>query len=185
MPLMSVSSRRVRAAVASALLVAGISAAAVSHTSASSGGSVQFRIRDNCDAASFNAAIGPGTCSGDGNTTFAEFVAALSSGGHAKWRFQPDSTEVAKGTAMSVVNRGGEAHTFTEVVNFGIGGLVDVLDSSQPPGTPQAIPVGGFESIQVVPPGMSAQLGVLAPGTHLFQCMIHPWMRSTVTVKHR
>ncbi len=185
MPLMSLSSRRVRVVAVGALLAVGVSSAAVSNTSASSGGSVEFRMRDNCDAPSFNAVIGEGTCVGDGNTTFDEFAAALSSGGHPKWRFQPGSTEVKKGTSAKVVNRGGEVHTFTEVFNFGIGGLVPLLDQSQPPGTPQAIPVSGFENLEFLPPGSVTNLGVLAPGTHLYQCMIHPWMRSTVVVKNR
>ncbi len=185
MPLMSISSRRVRVVVVGALLVVGVSSAAVSNTAAGGGDSVEFRIRDNCDAATFNAVIGPDTCVGDGNTTFDEFVAALPSGGHPKWRNQPESTEIEKGASIKLVNRGGEFHTFTEVINFGVGGLVDILDSSQPPGTPQAIPVDGFENLQFLPPGSVTKLPVLAPGTHRFQCMIHPWMRSTVVVKHR
>lgn len=186
MLLIPVSSRRfLRVAVVGALLAAGVTSAAVSQTAASGGDSVEFRMRDDCDVDSFNEFVGPDTCVGDGDTTFEEFLAALPSGGDSKWRFQPESTEVKRGANVKVVNRGGEGHTFTEVFNFGVGGLVDILDTSQPPGTPQAIPVDGFENLEFLLPGSVTNLGVLAPGTHLFQCMIHPWMRSTVVVRNR
>jgi hypothetical protein len=32
-------------------------------------------------------------------------------------------------------------------------------------------------------PGRSRTLTSLAPGVHRYQCMIHPWMRSTITVR--
>jgi hypothetical protein len=37
----------------------------------------QVQLLDDCDPATFNAAIGPGTCIRDGGTTFSEFVAQL------------------------------------------------------------------------------------------------------------
>ena len=33
------------------------------------------RIQDQCDPASFNLAVGPGTCTGSGQTTFDHFIA--------------------------------------------------------------------------------------------------------------
>jgi hypothetical protein len=73
-------------------------------------------------------------------------------------------------------NRGGEVHTFTEVVNFG-GGIVDELNAALPPDTPPAVPIG---SLRFIPAGAQSELPVLAAGTHLFECLIHPWMRTTV-----
>ena len=87
-------------------------------------------IRDDCDPATFDEAVGPGTCIGDGDTTFAEFLDALADGGHDKWRFNSDRTETD--LAVNSSNRGGEVHTFTEVGQFG-GGFVPLLNMRQAP----------------------------------------------------
>ena len=34
-----------------------------------------------------------------------------------------------------------------------------------------------------VPPGATLAVGPLDSGTYLFQCLIHPWQRSTVVVR--
>jgi hypothetical protein len=41
------------------------------------GATRQVQVLDDCDPATFNAAIGPGTCVKDGGTTFSEFIAQL------------------------------------------------------------------------------------------------------------
>lgn len=184
MPHTSTLTRRaLRATVAGALLAGALLVVAVDSTSAKGDNALTVTMRDNCDAASFNAAIGPGTCVGDGNTTFDEFLAALPPG-HPKWRNQVGSGELKAGQSISVVNRGGEFHSFTEVSQFG-GGIVDVLNQIGGFTTP-AVPVGPFDpATALLPPGGKSTISMLAPGTHMFQCMIHPWMRSTITVKAR
>ena len=83
---------------------------------------------DNCDPATFNAAIGPGTCAATPHkldTTFAEFAALLFSPlaaniiGHPVWNFAPGYISVRAGQTVRVTNAGGEGHTFTEVTDFG------------------------------------------------------------------
>ena len=74
-------------------------------------------------------------------------------------------------------NRGGRAHTFTEVADFG-GGFVPPLNGAlitapecANPGTLTFVPCGGSETVT----GLDA-------GLHKFQCCIHPWMRGAVKV---
>ena len=82
-------------------------------------------------------------------------------------------------------NRGGEAHTFTEVSQFGGGGIVPVLNeilfgTQNPP---------LFFDPEPRSPLRSAggrgddHADTLTPGTHLFICAIHPWMEDTVVVR--
>jgi hypothetical protein len=91
---------------------------------------------DNCEPATFNNAIGPGTCAflpHEKDTTFAEFVALLFSPlaaniiGHPAWNFAPGYISVPAGQMVRVTNAGGEGHTFTEVTAFG-GGFVPFLN---------------------------------------------------------
>lgn len=154
------------------------------------GGTLSVRMRDNCDPATFTAGIPqiPNVCVGGGEVTFAEFVAALPDGGHHDWRFQPNSTEVKPGTALRITNQGGETHSFTEVSRFGTNALppfAEFLNSSLPAGTPPAIPVDpAGVGATFVPSGGSLNVPALSLGVHRFQCFIHPWMRSTITVKN-
>src|SRR5262245_14266781 len=85
------------------------------------------RLQDNCDPATFNLAVGPNTCVGDGEVTFPEFLAALFDGGHPDWQFHFGRGKVDKGEALTLKNEGGEFHTFTEVAQFG-GGSIDLLN---------------------------------------------------------
>ena len=150
-------------------------------------------IRDDCDPATFNAAVGPGTCVGNGGTTFDEFLAALANGGHDKWRFNDPRTETD--FAVNASNRGGETHSFTEVDEFG-GGFIPLLNMGQEPATPcvalddngDPIPDGNGAFVpgagalaSLVPPGGRTGTQGLSKGSHKFQCCIHPWMRTVVT----
>src|SRR5271157_2363533 len=80
---------------------------------------------DECDPATFNAptAVGPDFCRNvalGASTKFADLLAAAQSGKpDPKWDFEPDSLTINKGTVLSVVDQGGEPHTFTEVAKFG------------------------------------------------------------------
>ena len=85
------------------------------------------KVEDKCDPATFNAAVGDGTCVGDGNVTFAEFFAKVNpvDFGHDAWRFQFGRGKVDRGETLRATNDGGEFHTFTEVKQFG-GGCIDL-----------------------------------------------------------
>jgi len=136
---------------------------------------------DDCNAASFNAVIGPGTCAKDGGTTFDEFVSQLLAGGQAPaWRNAPTSIQLPVGGSIEAYNRGGEFHTFTEVANFG-GGCVAPLNAllGLTPVPECAIP-GIFATGAA--PGGEVDTPALGAGVHRFECLIHPWMRATVTV---
>jgi hypothetical protein len=62
-------------------------------------------------------------------------------------------------------------------VNFG-GGFVPELNATLPPGTPLAVPIGDFRFIAA---GERIDLSVPVVGMHRFECLIHPWMQTTVT----
>ena len=141
----------------------------------------QVEMLDNCDGPSFNATIGPGTCLRNGGLTFEHFFAALSKGGAPSWRFSPGQLTVEAGGTITAPNRGGEFHTFTPVAAFG-GGCVDELN--EPLGL-TAVPECGIPGIfgtTGAGPGASVTTGSLGAGTQRFMCLIHPWMRTTVTV---
>lgn len=156
---------------------------AASGTTIASQTTRHLNMLDDCDAVSFNAVIGPGTCTRtDPGTSFQDFVGQLLATGQAPaWRFSPASLQLPTGASIVAFNKGGEDHTFTEVANFG-GGCVQVLDDllglSPVPecGNPALFPG------TLVEQGDSLQTAPLAPGVHLFECLIHPWMRATVTV---
>jgi hypothetical protein len=142
------------------------------------------QILDDCDPATFNAAIGPGTCVKDGSTTFSEFIGQILAQGRAPaWRFAPDHLSLAAGGTLVAHNRGGEEHTFTEVANFG-GGCISALNDLlglTPVAECAGFPGGAFAAT-VVPAGGTEEAGPLAPGLRRFQCLIHPWQRTTVDV---
>ena len=168
--------------VAAMALVVGTSAAVFVTSTSAGDDTKEIKVRDECEPDSFNAALGPGACVGDGDVTFEELLATLTPeiGGHDKWR-QPTNVDTKVGRSLKVVNRGGEFHSFTEVANFGAG-VVPELNAALPPDTPAAVPVGPFNGIDA---GGSITLSGFTKGTHLFQCMIHPWMRTTLVVKPR
>jgi plastocyanin len=143
----------------------------------------QVVIRDDCDPATFNAVIGPGACVKEGSTTFSEFVAQLLAQGRAPaWRFAPDHLKLAAGGTVKARNVGGEEHTFTEVASFGGGciGFLNGLLGLSPVPECAGFPDGLFGAT-LVPAGDSFTV-TLAPGIHRFECLIHPWMRTTIDV---
>lgn len=159
-------------------------------------GTQSFRVRDDCDAATFNAAIGPGTCDArfGGGTTFQRFIDELTEDQEVgSWRFNPDKVGMDRGQRSMFESRGGEFHTFTRVAEFG-GGIVPLLndltgaggtrpecgvaDTLAPPS-----PTNVFVPAGAAFPGPTAGSAELPKGTTKWQCCIHPWMQSTVTVK--
>ena len=142
------------------------------------GETTKIFVMDRCEQASFDAAVEPGTCVRNGGVTFDTFVKRLNpnDGGHNAWTFSRHQVVVTGDQTLTLTNTGGEGHTFTEVANFGAG-FVPPLNAALPPGTPDAIPVG---PLNLMAPGDTLVLGPLPLGTHLFECLIHPWMRSVV-----
>jgi hypothetical protein len=147
---------------------------------ASAGEARTIGILDRCDPESFNDALeDPDACVGrNGGVHFDTFLERVNpkDGGHSAWRFSPGQVRLRPGQFLRAENRGGEVHTFTEVEEFG-GGFVDELNAALPPGTPAAMPIG---DLRFIPAGAQSKLDPLAAGTHLFECLIHPWMRTTV-----
>jgi plastocyanin len=144
-------------------------------------------IKDDCDPATFNAAIGPGTCVGNGRTTFQSFIAQLQANGlvanrSAKgWKFVPGMFELDAGADIVARNKGGESHTFTEVQNFG-GGCVAPLNAILHLTPVPECSTGAFAAT-LIPAGGTRDVTGLAPGLHHFECLIHPWMRTDVVVE--
>jgi len=150
---------------------------------------------DECDPVTFNPALGEeggGFCHnvtlyglGMGfETTLDELVHAANSGTpDPGWDFEPDELTIQKGTTLSVVDQGGEPHTFTEVAQFG-GGFVPALNHGEAT-VPEC--AGGFSNVAVartrILQGSHLEVANLSKGTHRFQCCIHPWMHFEVRVK--
>ena len=143
----------------------------------------QVVIRDDCDPATFNAQIGPGTCIKEASTTFSEFIGQLLSQGRAPaWHFAPGRLKLAAGGTLEGSNKGGEDQTLTEVANFG-GGCIAVLNGLlglSPVPECAGFPGGALGATLIL--AGETRTVTLAPGIHRFECLIHPWMRTTVTV---
>jgi plastocyanin len=143
---------------------------------------------DECDPTTFNQALGPGFCKNIalGYTTTLSDLFSEAQSGHPdpKWDFEPDTVHIKAGTTLSVVDEGGEPHTFTEVKEFG-GGFIKQLNGPGEHTIPECR--GGFGKVTVARTrllqGSQLQVTGLAPGEHLFECCIHPWMRVKVEVK--
>jgi len=166
----------------------GIGLAAVLAVTAAADSGRKFDVTDECAP---NADWGPNGClQEEGTVTRAEFAAANLNryAGHPSWRIDPPYVADGPG-AVRARNTGGRGHTFTEVANFG-GGFVAGLN---PPGAlvaPECATVGANGVLTpaapaqatTIAPGQELHVADLAPGTHNFQCCIHPWMRTTVKV---
>jgi plastocyanin len=168
----------VNLAVGTCLAVAGASAvgrAAAVHN---------VDLHDQCDPATFNAAVGPGTCVGNaGGVPFDMFVAQVTKTQQAgAWHIAPGIVQMQDGEALVAQNTGGEQHTFTEVQQFG-GGLVDFLNqlSGNPVPVPECNPAN--PEIQFLNPGQKTEPDFEEPGVHHYQCCIHPWMRTDIIVR--
>ena len=150
----------------------------------------QIVALDECDPTTFNAALGPDFCKnvalaalGFATTLDDLFAQAAAGTPDPGWDFEPDVVHIKKGTVLSVIDQGGEPHTFTEVAKFG-GGFIDGLNGGQA-AAPEC--AGGFKNLAVARTrliqGSNLELGNLSKGTHRFECCIHPWMRVRVEVK--
>ena len=150
---------------------------------------------DECDPESFNAVLsesGGGFCHNVSLATFgfATKLSDLLNGAENNmpdpgWDFEPDQLTIKQGTILSVVDQGGEPHTFTEVKAYGNGFLPPLNPGSSTTVIPECS--GGFKNIAVartrVVQGSHLDITGLSKGKHLFQCCIHPWMRMEVDVQ--
>ncbi len=146
-------------------------------------GTVQVSLRDNCDPASFDAALGdPNGCvKNSGGMPFNTFVAVLTRNQTiAPWAITPFQANLAPGTVLAVTNVGGEAHTFTRVASFG-GGFVGLLNTLSGNTTPVA--ECNPATVDILPAGGTQSVVVADDGTENYQCCIHPWMRMVVNGK--
>jgi plastocyanin len=145
---------------------------------------------DECDPVTFNAALGPDFCKnialaalGYATTLSDLFQKAANGTPDPGWDFEPDTVKIKEGGTVSVVDQGGEPHTFTEVKQFG-GGFIGPLNHGE--ATVQECD-GGFSKVAVaktrILQGSTVQITGLSKGEHHFQCCIHPWMRMNVEVK--
>jgi plastocyanin len=142
----------------------------------------RIQMMDACDPESFNAVLGEGTCVRQGGITFARFLGLLEK--HQKvgaWVFAPGKVNARVGQTLVAINNGGEAHTFTEVEEFG-GGVVPELNELS--GTPEPAPEClALAPEDFVPPGGTYREDVEEAGTERYMCCLHPWMRTVVTAK--
>jgi len=177
------------ALIAGSLALAGATLAlAQEHPSHHHASSVaQIVALDECDPATFNAALGPDFCKnvtlGAFTTLDNLFAEAAAGTPDPNWDFEPDVIKIKEGSTVSVVDQGGEPHTFTEVAQFG-GGFIDGLNGGQAMVEECS---GGFGNIAVartrILQGSHIEITGLSKGEHLFECCIHPWMRVKVEVK--
>lgn len=179
--------RSFRLPVAAALAAATfIALAGMSPAGASGDDSELIRVQDDCDPQTFNAVLGQGACVGDGDTTFAEFIEEMEDEQEAgKWRTNPRKTHIKHGESLHVVNQGGEPHTFTHVARFGPGCVPELNELSGLDGPPVANCGLAFTRTFLPADGGSFDVHGLKRGKHRFECMIHPWMHTTVQVRRR
>lgn len=189
---------RVRCLFAVLLFAGATCAMAQGHSSKESSTESSPRIAqivalDECDPKSFNAdpsqgGVGTDFCKNvalGAQTSIVDlFNGAAQGHPDPKWDFEPDTLKVEEGTILSVVDQGGEPHTFTEVAKFG-GGFIDGLNAPGEEPAPECS--GGFSNVAVaktrILQGSTSLVTGLSKGHHRFQCCIHPWMRVDVEVK--
>jgi hypothetical protein len=136
-------------------------------------------MMDACDHASF-AAQGI-DCSRNGGVSFEQLIAQLQAHQSAgAWHNSPSIMDARVGLTLDAVNNGGEVHTFTKVAHFG-GGVVPILNQL----TGNLVPAPEcLAETNFVPPGGADADDVVGEGTSLYQCCIHPWMRTVVHGTH-
>ena len=142
------------------------------------------KVRDACDPATFNAALGEGACVRDSGGKRVEFEELLA-GEIDAWSFTRKA-RIDEGDALEVrFDKGGEAHSFTEVAAFGPGCIPELNELLGLPGfAPECATFPQRMATEYIGPGVETlSVGNLSAGEHRFMCLIHPWMQSTVTVR--
>ncbi|SEQ27714.1 hypothetical protein SAMN05421756_10314 [Microlunatus flavus] len=139
-----------------------------------------LELRDACDKASWDVEF-PGLCTRSaGSVSLPEFREELADGGSGAWWIRQRSIGLDQGDSVAATNVGGIVHTFTEVDQFGKGCVPEWNQAVQD--TVDNCDFGRFLQT-LVAPGTSSAAQQPTVGVHRFQCLIHPWMRTTVTVK--
>jgi hypothetical protein len=195
-------------AIVSVLAVSAASLALVATAGAKGGGEgVVIQSRDACDPATFPVPCNRTDNSG-GVVAFDDLLATVAAEhSHPAWKFTKDHLTVKRGTpVVAEFGRGGEVHTFTDVTATGPGGpgCVAVLNNlifgspdlapmcgALDPATGAGVNLGKIifgspeDNIPAsgLLPGQPLTIDTSTPGTRFFQCMIHPWMRTTLTVE--
>ena len=164
------------AATLATLIVASAASAGAGHRN--------VQIRDACDPATFNEALGPGACvRKGGGVKFDKFIDQLLTKGEAPaWRFSPARLKLEAGGTITARNTGGEFHTFSEVAEFG-GGCVQELNDPLALEPVAECAIGDIFATTGVLPGGSRTTEPRATGVHRFMCLIHPWQRTTATAR--
>jgi plastocyanin len=138
-------------------------------------------LRDACDKVSWETEF-PGLCAkATGSVSLPEFRAALADGGSGAWWIRQREITLDAGDSIAATNAGGIIHTFTEVQAFGKG----CIDEWNKAVTETLDNCNGFSTFgaTLVPQGTTNQAQALSVGVHRFQCLVHPWMRTVVTVR--
>ena len=155
-----------------------------------------IHIRDYCDPATFNAAVGPGTCIRDTNLgaiTFTGFVTELGADKSVgAWRFAPAQVRVFHGATLATPEfgrRNAHFHRGKEIW----WGFLDFLNaaSGNPIPAPECaqvvngnlVPQPPSEQNIFIPAGGNATLPLERGVVARYQCCIHPWMRITISPK--
>lgn len=175
-----------------AVATVGLALAAGPATALASDGNTLV-VQDRCDEATFNPAgidCHPVTDQGGTVTLDALFGSLVAGAPNDGWRFKQDKITLRAGQPLNIaLTRGGEGHTITEVSAFGPGCVPEInaiLFPGQDPAAECANPATftpGIFGGDLIAPGLDFSKTDLSKGTHRFQCMIHPWMKSTVTVR--
>ena len=154
-------------------------AVAASASRVASGGVRPVEILDACDPNELRRGIRRGHVRASGGRNLLDFIDEVTAKGEAgAWRFAPGNIEARVGQTLLAVNNGGEVHTFTEVAQFG-GGLNPILNTLS---HNETVAPECNTSVQIAA-GATQTDDLDEEGTELYQCCIHPWMRTTVTVR--
>ena len=150
-------------------------------------GGTEIHPEDRCDPVTFGALCNPNF---HGTTTLAQFSAELDATKRvAAWEYGGGQGRISLGQSLQVDNKGGELHTFTVVANFG-GGRVPPLNekSGNTVVAPECVAGPSATNVDIASgAGIRVTTGasgaIKTRGTFKVQCCIHPWMRTTVTVR--
>jgi plastocyanin len=148
-------------------------------------GHTEIHPEDNCDPVTFGALCNPNF---HGTTTLADFRAQFAASFRVPaWEYGGGDIRVSSGQSFRVDNKGGETHTFTVVKKFG-GGRVAGLNNPAEAVAPECTAGANAANVDI-PSGAGITVttgasGVIkTAGTFNVQCCIHPWMRSTVSIR--
>jgi hypothetical protein len=182
-------------AIFSVLATATACLALASTAGASSGGGTVIQAQDACDAATFPDGLCARPDDSGPRVTFDELLAEVGrKGAHGAWRFTQRNVKVHRGESVTAqMGRGGELHTFSDVTATGFGpgcvpelnalvfGKPDVAGVCDDIDPASGLPVVFFATGLF--PGRTIPVDTSVRGAHLFECLIHPWMRAAVTVE--